>query len=160
MLSLKPNYKNIGLRIFSLVIIYTLLQIIKNSIDMQSTVEEPNSLLYIVMGFGVVWYLIILISFLSVLRVDLNTVSGLIVCRRFFQKKSFNLNNVTSYKTTFYKGKKSKSWNGLVLYLHNKKSLRLFDQNLQNISLFKEYLQANKIKYVGELRLPFYYFGK
>lgn len=97
---------------------------------------------------------LIIISLLGIIQVEVDEISGTILFKSLVTKNIIYKNEITSYYSTRYLGRGIKYY-GLQLNLENNKTLRLAEQNLKNLSDFKEYLTSNNIDCLGEKLLRF-----
>jgi hypothetical protein len=152
MLIIRTNSINLLGRFFLLFIIITLCyNLIENEIINGNNKKEIGTvLIYFMLILFTYLFIIIIISFFGILKVELDKINRTIIFRRAFSVKKISTDEITCFYTTRYKGSRAKPWYGLLLKTSSNKSFKLTEQNLKELSELKEYFEEQGLKYSGE----------
>jgi len=149
MIHLKTNVRNIITRIFLAMLFAGLTySMITQIITGQKNHEKAVGILY----FLVVCLLFILTACISscfeIVDVTVDTLTGVLTLNRPMSKTVISRTDISGYYSTSYTTS-FKEFKGLILKMNNTKSYRLREQNLKSIPILMDYLEDNKVKYLG-----------
>ena len=164
MLILQTNKKNILLRCFAVLfmILFVYPFFIKLGLQQFNNGQiifwkvKLIHLFYLII-IGLSFYLfIVIISVLSILKVEIDYTSNTITFISLLNRKTISVKEIDKYYTTIHKNQ-YKEWNGILLNLKQGKSIQLAGQNLNSIGEFQKYLEDNLITCQGvkKMRFPF-----
>jgi hypothetical protein len=128
----------------------------KGIVDGNLNDKKGLGILYFIVLLSSFNYVVIIRSFLQVLKVQIDESSGEILFTKLFSTIIIHKTDIAGYYTIIYKGSRQKPWFGLLVKTVNDQSFRLTEQNLKSIEPLKEYLEQENLTNLGEKK-PFFF---
>jgi hypothetical protein len=165
MVTLKPNVPNLIARIFFLVVaIATGWLFVKFGIpDMTSqkvifTFANLQirlvHLLYLITAVAIFLVFTLIMSFLAIIKVEIDSNVGVIKLIGLFRKKDLLLTDIYNYRSTTKKNV-FKNWIGLLIKAKDGSVYQVAGQNVECISVLEEYLRQKGISGEGDSSMKF-----
>ena len=96
----------------------------------------------------------LLLGFLSVLKVEAQTTSGEISLISIIKKETISIHDIKNYFDTIHRNN-YKDWQGIILNLNSEKTIQIAGQNVDGVLDFKEYLVEKSIPCLGTRKMNF-----
>ncbi len=161
MLILKTNTRNIFARCFafpfSILIVYLIIHY---------GFKEPNNnhvlfwkfkvihLLYFMIAAMLFYMFMLLLGFLSVIRVEAQIISGEITLISIIKRETISIHDIKNYFDTIHRNG-FKDWQGIILYLNSEKIIQIAGQNVDGIPDLKNYLAEKGVPCSGTRKMKF-----
>jgi hypothetical protein len=98
--------------------------------------------------------LTIIVSLLSINKIQIDTFSNTITFIGLLTKKTITVNDINEYQETSHRNR-FKIFYGLLIKLKDNTTIQVTGQNIKSLPVFKEYLNDNKINCVGQRKMKF-----
>jgi hypothetical protein len=153
---ISTNFKNIIGRIIMLCLFVTAIYLAVYYGSIKKQIQNGVGLLYFIITL-LIWVSIsTILSFLGIIKVEINTITGQIVLIRLFSKKTIEASEVIGYYISVYKTKYGTSF-GRIIQTSDNKIYELNQGNLNEVVTVDEYFNNLSIEFMGE-KTSFYPF--
>jgi hypothetical protein len=161
MLILKANARNIVKRCLAFPLLIFIVYLI-----IHYGLQEPNKnqvlfwkfkvvhLLYFMIAANVYYAFVLLIGFLSVIKVEVQIASGEITLITIFKRETISIYDVKNYFDTIHLNGYNE-WQGIILNLNSKIIIQIVGQNVDGVPDFKKYLVEKAIPCLGTRKMKF-----
>ena len=163
MLILKTNKGNIIVRCFAfplpVIMVYLIVKYGFNEPDNNHVLFwkfKVIHLLYFLIAAILFYMIMLLVGFLSVLKVEVQTTSGEITLISIIKRQTISIHDIKNYFDTIHING-FKEWQGIILNLNSDKTIQVAGQNIDGVPDFKKYLLEKEIPCLGirKMKFPF-----
>lgn len=163
MLILKTNIRNVVARCFAFLLSVFIVYLIINY-----GFKEPHNshvlfwkfkvihLLYLMIAAFLFYMFMLLLGFLSVIKVVTQTTSGEITLISIIKRETISIHDIKNYSDTIHRNG-YKKWQGIILNLNSEKIIQIAGQNVDGVPDLKKYLIEKAVTCLGvrKMRFPF-----
>ncbi|WP_205573383.1 hypothetical protein, partial [Flavisolibacter nicotianae] len=111
-------------------------------------------MLYLLLGIVVYLAVLLIVSLLSINRVCVDITDGAITFYGLFTERTIATTDIASYSETVHRNV-AKVFYGLLINLNDGKTVQVAEQNVQNVSDLKAYLNETGIPYNGQQKMKY-----
>lgn len=155
-ITLPANSINLVARLFFLVLTFLLEYGFINFELRDPNIGDSIYLMYFLILLIGYLSLIIIVSLLSINKVQIDTTANSITFVSLFSKKTIATVDIDQYLDAIHSNP-FKTFYGLLIKTNNNKTIQVAGQNIKSLSELKNYLNERKISYAGQkkMRFPF-----